>query len=252
VKPTIAICGLGLIGGSLARALSRRGYRVIGVDRARPLGRARAARAIARGMPLEAAVREADLVLLAALPEANLRLLRRIARLRRDGLVIADVTSVKRPIVREARRLGLSRFVGGHPMAGRERSGFAAARADLFRGRPFVLVPGPDPKALWTVRRIARDIGARPVSMSAAEHDRVMARLSHLPQLLAWTLFEAARSHAATRRRLGLAGSGFRDMTRLARSPRRMWREILAANRDEVSRALATLRRGLSPQRLWR
>ncbi len=250
-RPTVALCGLGLVGGSLARALSARGYAVVGVDRPAPLRRARAARAIARAARLEAALGEADVAVLAAPPMANLRLLRRVARLARPDLVVTDVTSVKRPIVREARRLGLARFVGGHPMAGRERSGFGSSSADLFDGRPWILTGG-EPGAVATVRRLVRATGARPVSMRAAEHDRVMARLSHLPQLVAWALLDTARRDEATVRRLALAGPGFRDMTRLARSPRRLWRDILAANGDEVARALRELRAGLSLRRLWR
>lgn len=240
------------MGGSLARALGARGYVVLGVDRPQVVRQARAAGAIARAVDIEAAVAEADLLVLAAPPDANLRLLRRVARLAPPGLAITDVTSVKVPIVTEARRLRLRGFVGGHPMAGRERSGFGAASAALFRGRPWILVPGRDARALRGVRSLVRAAGARPVAMTAARHDRVMARLSHLPQLLAWALDATARRDAATRRRIGLAGPGFHDMTRLARSPKRLWVEILEANRAEVTRALAELRSALSPRGLWR
>jgi prephenate dehydrogenase len=251
-RPRVAICGLGLVGGSLARALSARGYVVIGVDRPSVVRRARAARAIARALGLGDAAAEADVLVLAAPPGANLRLLRRVAALRRPGLAVTDVTSVKGPIVAEARRLGLPGFVGGHPMAGRERSGFGAATATLFQGRSWILVPGRDAWALRRVRRLVRDAGARPVAMSAAAHDRVVARLSHLPQLVAWALLAAARSDAATRRGMRFAGPGFHDMTRLARSPKGLWREILRSNRVEVERALASLRAALPPRGLWR
>lgn len=247
----MAVCGLGLVGGSLARALTARGFAVVGVDRPGPLRKARAARAIARSAGLEAALAEADVLVLAAPPLANLGLLRRVARRARPGLVVTDVTSVKRPMVREARRLGLAGFVGGHPMAGRERAGFDASAADLFRGRPWILTGGR-PRAEAAVRRLVRATGARPVSMDAAQHDRVVARLSHLPQLVAWALLEAAHRDATTARSLALAGPGFGDMTRLARSPRRLWRDILEANRDEVARALHDLRAALSSRRLFR
>ncbi len=248
----VAICGLGLVGGSLARALSARGHRVIGVDRGAALKRARAARAIARAADLEAAAVEADVLVLAAPPDANLRLLRRIAGLGRPGLVITDVTSVKGPIVAEARRLKLRGFVGGHPMAGNEGSGFGASSATLFQGRPWILVPARDSRALRRVRGLVREAGARPVTMTAAAHDRVAARLSHLPQLVAWALLAAANEDAVSRRFMGLAGPGFRDMTRLAHSPKPLWREILRSNRAEVARALASLRAALSPRGLWR
>ncbi len=247
----MAVCGLGLVGGSLALALSRRGYAVLGVDSPGPLRKALASGAIAGRARLGDALLEADVVVLAAPPTANLRLLRRIAPRARRGLVVTDVTSVKRPIVRAARRLRLRGFVGGHPMAGRERSGFDAGTPDLFRGRPWILTGGA-PWAVAAVRHLARAAGARPVSMRPEEHDHVMARLSHLPQLVAWALLDAARRDPASGRRLGLAGPGFRDMTRLARSPKRLWRDILQANRDEVAGALRALRAALSRQRLWR
>jgi prephenate dehydrogenase len=237
----VAVVGLGLVGGSLARALRRAGYRVIGVDRVSVLRRARAARAITvASRDLRQAAADADVVVLAAPPAANRALLRRLASF--DCLVVTDVGSVKSPIVREARRLGLRCFVGGHPIAGSERAGFEASRPDLFQGHAWALVPGGDRGALHAVEELVRATGARPVRMDAGEHDRVLAYLSHLPQLAAWALLGAAQSDVAARRRLTLAGPGFRDMTRLARSPRALWREILAENRREVGRALRAFR----------
>jgi prephenate dehydrogenase len=124
-------------------------------------------------------------------------------------------------------------------VAGNERRGFAASSADLFAGRSWILTPeGAEARALRTVRALVRQVGARPVSMDAAEHDRALAFLSHLPQVVAWALRDAADHDPVAGRRLRLAGPGFRDMTRLARSPRPLWREILGANRDELARAL--------------
>jgi prephenate dehydrogenase len=242
----VAIAGLGLIGGSLARALTARGHRVIGVDRAPALRRARAARAVSGTAPsVEAAAPEADVLVLAAPPRDNLALLRRVARACRDGLVVTDVGSVKGPIAREARRLGLARFVGGHPVAGSEGSGFSASSATLFLGHSWVLTPPGEPAALRRVRALVRAAGARPVFMDADEHDRALAFLSHVPQVVSWALLEAARGDAVARRSLSLAGPGFRDMTRLAKSPRPLWREILGENRVEVARALRALQRAL-------
>ena len=173
-RPTVAVVGLGLIGGSLARALSRAGYAVIGVDRPEVARRARAARAVARTVARpEEAADMSDVLVLAAPPAVNLRLLRRVARRARPGLVITDVGSVKGPICREADRRGLA-FVGGHPMAGTERSGFGASSAGLFRGRSWILCPGrrASRDAVAAVRRVARAVGARPVPMGPAEHDR--------------------------------------------------------------------------------
>jgi prephenate dehydrogenase len=248
MKRTVAIVGLGLVGGSIARALTNAGWRVTGNDRPRVLRTALAAGAIAIGEPsLRAAVAAADLIVLAASPATNRRLLSSVARDLRPGAVVTDVGSVKRAICRDARRLRLTRFVGGHPMAGRESSGFAASAADLFRGRWWILTPevGTAPAALRAARRLARAVGARPIVMTPEEHDRVVAFLSHAPQVLAWALLAAARSDPVAARRLEVAGPAFRDMTRLSRSPRALWREILHENAGEVRRALSALRAAL-------
>ena len=243
-RPTVAIVGLGLVGGSLARALTAAGYRVIGHDRPPVLRQAMSARAIAvaaRSVPL--AVADADIVVLAASPRANRRLLPQVGRAARVGATLTDVGSVKRGICSDARRRGLDRFVGGHPMAGREASGFAASKPDLFRERRWILTPDADtaPGAVRALRALVRAVGARPVLMPPAEHDRVVAFLSHVPQVVAWALFGAAKADRATARHLDVAGPAFGDMTRLARSPRALWREILRENEKEVTAALGAL-----------
>jgi prephenate dehydrogenase len=243
-KPAVAIVGLGLVGGSLARALTAAGYRVIGHDRPPVLRQALSARAIAvaaRSVPL--AVADADIVVLAASPRTNRRLLPQVARAARPGATLTDVGSVKRGICGDARRRGLARFVGGHPMAGREKSGFAASKPDLFDGRRWILTPdvGTVPASLRAMRGLVRATGARPVVMSPAEHDRTVAYLSHVPQVMAWALFGAAQQDGVAKRHLDVAGPAFRDMTRLTRSPRGMWREILQENRGEVTAALRSL-----------
>ena len=244
-KPTVAIVGLGLIGGSLARALTRAGYGVIGVDRDSVRRRAVRAGAVAGTTGTVEAAARLDVIVLAAPPEANLRLLKRLARVARPGLVITDVGSVKRPIVEEARRLGLGGFVGGHPMAGTEGAGFPASSPDLSLGRRWVLAPSPDGEAMRSVRSLVRAVGARPVEVEPAAHDRAVAFLSHLPQVVAWALAGAAAGDEVAARWLSLAGPGFHDMTRLARSPRALWREILGQNDREVSRALVAFVREL-------
>jgi prephenate dehydrogenase len=248
-RPVVAIVGLGLIGGSLARALTRAGYRVLGVDRPAVRRRARTQGAVAQTVATpEGAATRADVVVLAAPPRANLVLLRRLAGSASPGLVITDVGSVKGPICALARRLGLRGFVGGHPVAGTEGRGFAAASADLFRGRPWALIPLPQgTRALSRVRALVRAVGARPVTVSARDHDRALAFLSHLPQVVSFALLDAVRHDPVAARHLRLAGPGFRDMTRLARSPRPLWREILGQNRAEVARALRALRSAARP-----
>jgi prephenate dehydrogenase len=181
-------------------------------------------------------------VVLAASPRTNRRLLLQAARAAR-GATRTDVGSVKRGICGDARRRGLTRFVGGHPMAGREASGFVASSPDLFHGRWWILTPdsGTTPTARRAVRALVRAAGARPVVMTPAEHDRAVAFLSHVPQVVAWALFGSAKSDRVAKRHLDVAGPAFRDMTRLARSPRALWREILRENRAEVTAALKSL-----------
>jgi prephenate dehydrogenase len=242
----VAVAGLGLIGGSLARALTRAGWRVVGFDADGAVRRrARRARAVAEAPPsLERAVEGADVVVLAAPPAANVRLLRRLDG---RGLLVTDVGSVKGPICRVAATLRGVRFVGGHPVAGNEGRGFAAGDASLFSGRAWVLTPGARtaPRDLAAVARLARAAGARPVLMRPAEHDRALAYLSHLPQLVAWALLDAARRDAVAGRHLAAAGPGFRDMTRLAHSPPALWRDVLAGNAAPVRRALRAFARAL-------
>src|SRR5207247_10270547 len=119
-------------------------------------------------------------------------------------------------------------FVGGHPMAGSERSGFEASSAALFRARPWILTPaGSTAGAVTKVRRMVRAAGARPTVMSPEEHDRVVACLSHRPQLAAGAPRAAALADEVASRHLAMAGPAFAEMTRLARSPVELWRKIL-------------------------
>lgn len=244
----IVIVGLGLIGGSLAHDLTALGQRVIGVDRPEILRAARRRRLIAAGRTtVEAAVDEGALVVLCAPPKANERLAARLLRRLPADVVVTDTGSVKAGITARARRLGARCFVAGHPMAGSEGSGLTAARAGLFRDRPWLLASdsGAEPRALGRVRALARALGARPTLIDARTHDRVMAFLSHLPQVVAWALSDAARHDPDARRALGLAGPGFRDMTRLAKSPPGLWRQILSANAPEVRHAAQAFERAL-------
>ena len=241
----VAVAGLGLVGGSIARGLAAAGHHVTGLDAPAVLRRARRAGAIAAAAAsaAEAAAR-CDVVFLAAPPRVNLRLLRELAA-GGHRAIVTDVGSVKRPICAEAVRLGLGRFVGGHPMAGSAAAGFGASQAALFEGRPWVLTPAAGRRPPRRLLALLRDLGARPVVTTPAQHDRAVAFLSHVPQIVAWALADAARADATTRRRLRLAGPAWRDMTRIAGSPRRLWAQILEQNRDEVLRALAALRRAI-------
>ncbi len=245
-RPRVLIAGVGLIGGSLGLALRRgdRAARVAGVSRPETVAEAIKIGAIEYGYgydELGEAVREADLVLLTTPITRILSLLEMLSSLELPpGLVISDAGSTKGRIVSEAARL-LPRtvhFVGGHPMAGSEKSGVAAADPFLFQNAIYVLCPGRGVPDTITERlgRLFESLGARVLIMGAEEHDRAVAAVSHLPQFLAVALVNfAARSggHA-----LKLAAGGFRDMTRIAASPFAMWGDIVATNAPLIREAL--------------
>lgn len=254
----IALLGLGLIGGSVARAVRRAGEdRLVAWT---PSGSGPAA-ALAAGVvdvaapTPEAALDGAELVVLAASPLDCLELIDRLAgpwraALRPDATV-TDVASTKAAIVGRADAAGLP-FVGGHPMAGRETSGFGAATDDLFAGRPWIVVPGAAARAadVERVERLATLAGGLPVRMSAGDHDAAVAAISHLPLLAAAALVEAvgawADDGASDPAVLGrLAATGWRDSTRLAGGDPAMGAGILATNAIPVSAVLERMRRSL-------
>jgi len=266
----VAIVGMGLIGGSIGLAVRRslRGARVVGIDRDEVLRKARARGALHEGTTsLAKGLAGADPVVLALPVGAILRVLPQVARCLSPGAVLTDVGSTKAVIDSSARRLGLeARFVGGHPMAGSERSGIAHADGRLFTGAPWVLCPargaagrrrrsgpaGASPaKAVRRLSALVTRLGARPALLDPRAHDVIVARLSHLPQLVSVALTNAACSGAA-RRFLHLSGPALRQMSRLADSPPGIWDGILKSNRraaaralDDVIRELARLRAAL-------
>jgi prephenate dehydrogenase len=247
--PSIAIVGLGLIGGSIALGVRERWpeSRVFGVDAEPVLAHAVGAGAIERGFDTIAALPQASLLILAAPVRQNIEILREMSRHTpvESGFsrTITDVGGTKREIVNAARTLppGVT-FVGGHPLGGGERGGFAFARPDLFAGRPWIFTPdGSDSAdAVERLSRLAAGLGARPLIKSADEHDRVMAFVSHLPQLAASALMDAVGS-AAHGEGLRMAGRGLIDTTRLASSPADVWRDICLTNADAIEAALDCL-----------
>jgi len=245
----VAVAGVGLIGGSLALALRRKGLarEIIGIGRRETTGEAQALGVIDRAFPYEAlddAVRGADLVVLATPIRRILELIEALGRggaLDR-GAVVTDVGSTKRRILDAARILPPEvHFIGGHPMAGSEKTGPSAADPFLFQNAIHVLSPSPGVPA-ETLARLSRTlerIGARVVVIEAAEHDRLAAAVSHLPQLVAVALVRhagALRSDAVDP--LRLAAGGFRDMTRIASSPFSIWKDIVETNVSEIRAAL--------------
>ena len=238
---SIAIVGLGLIGGSIALGVRDRWpeSRVFGVDSESVIAHALGAGAIERGVGSVAALPETSLIVLAAPVRQNIELLRQITR----AAIATDVGGTKRDIVRAARALSPdTTFVGGHPLGGGERGGFAFARPDLFAGRPWIFTPDGDDsgEAVERLSRFVAGLGAKPHILSAEDHDRVMAYVSHLPQLAASALMEAVGA-AAGSDGLRLAGRGLVDTTRLASSPADVWRDICLTNADALGDALDCL-----------
>lgn len=254
----VAMLGFGLIGGSIARALGQAPDRAAwSVSAWSPTGAgtAKALRdgTIARAAPRpEAALEGAELVVLAAPPVATLDLLDRLGGPLRSVLdpatVVTDVASTKGAIAATAARHGV-RFVGGHPMAGRETTGYGASTADLFADRPWVVVPGdpPDVAASLAVRTLAAACGARPITMDAAAHDRLVAAISHLPLVLAAALVESVAGTPAAPASdwpaaSALAATGWRDMTRLARGDVAMGAGIATTNAPALAERIRAVR----------
>jgi prephenate dehydrogenase len=242
---SIAIVGTGLIGASFGLAMRKAGFEgpIVGVSSEAAIAEALAAGAIDRGAPLAEAVAQADLVFLSQTIGRILDTLRHLDPLVRPGALITDAGSTKREIV-DAGLENISRcqFLGGHPLAGKERRGAGAADPDLFRGRAWVITP-TEPAELSSAAAAGliawiRRIGADPIVMDPEEHDRVVSYTSHLAQMVS-TALAATVSDCVREPELRVAGSGLTDMTRLALSSYDLWRDILATNAPHIDRALA-------------
>jgi prephenate dehydrogenase len=241
----LAIVGLGLIGGSIAFGARRAwpSVHVVGIDRQPILDEAIARRAIHDADGSVAGVAGADLIVLAAPVQQNLQLLHQVLAHAAEGTVITDVGGTKRAIVAAADSIGdRVTFVGGHPLGGGARGGFEFATAGIFSRRPWIFTPTQTTPAYATSRlfAFARGLGAVPSTMPAAEHDRLLAFLSHLPQLTVSALMEVVGT-AAAEKGLTLAGQGLVDSTRLASSPASVWRDVCATNADAIATALDLL-----------
>jgi len=245
------VIGTGLIGGSLAMALRKAGWRVTASDRDRGALR----QAIRRGAASRAcadpreAVRGASVVVLAVPVQAMVGVMRRIAPALSPATTVTDACSVKGPVVDAAARIlpWPRMFVGAHPMSGRETSGIGAALPGLFRGRACIVTPvkGTSPLALARARRLWRAAGCRIVRLSPARHDRIVAAVSHLPHAIAAALVRTGlRDPAASR----VFSGSFRDMTRIAASPPGLWDGIMHANGRELARAARAFSRELALQ----
>lgn len=237
---TIAIIGLGLMGGSLARAVAARGARVIGHDRnVEHLEQAMSEGVVHAELGRDlAGLEEADVVVLALPVDATCHAVPQVAARATKARLLMDLASTKRSVVRCAEAAGVGeRFVGAHPLAGSHRSGWSAARASLFDGARVFLCPTKHTTqhALHLAEQLWHSLHARTDALDACTHDEEMAWCSHLPHVVASAL-------AATLDEAGIArsslGSGGRDMTRLAGSSTPMWSAIAADNAEAITAAL--------------
>ena len=245
--PKVTLVGVGLLGGSLGLALKARklvghveGYvrRAASVTECEQLGVVDHATT-----DLLAAVRDADLVVFCT-PLAQMRpLAEQCATTLKPGALVTDVGSVKGPVVRELEPLFAkagAQFIGSHPMAGGEKTGPAAARADLFERAVCIVTPGTK-----TPAKLAKQmedfwaaLGGRPLRLTPDQHDSLVARSSHLPHIVAAELANYVLSPAHPKEQSALCAAGFRDTTRIAAGSPEMWRDIALANRKHLARAL--------------
>jgi len=244
-ETTVAVVGLGLMGGSLAMALRGQCARLLGVARSGATARAALKAGVVDAVcSLEGAAREADLVVLATPVRHIVATIPGTAALMRPGSVLMDLGSTKVRVVEAMNSIpqesGVA-AIGGHPMCGKEVGGLESADATLFRGATFVLTPTlrTTDEALRLARELVAAVGARAVVLEAAQHDRAVAVISHLPYLLASALVQteaqASECDPITGR---LAASGYRDTSRLAASQTEMMLDILLTNRQGVEEAL--------------
>ena len=247
-RPRLAVIGLGLIGGSAARAFRAAGAvgEVVGFD---PDAR-QSTQALDLGVidrfegTAAAAVQGADIVLVAVPVLRTAEALEALSPGLSPTAIVTDVGSTKQSVLADVAKVFgevPSRFVAGHPIAGTEKSGVAHSLADLFRGHRVIVAPhaGQDPQALETVEALWRTTGARVVRMEPGRHDAIFAATSHLPHVLAYSFVDMLAGLDANSEIFPNAGGGFRDFTRIASSSPQMWHDIVRANAEAVSGLLA-------------
>ena len=254
----LVIVGLGLIGGSLARALKERNAvgEVIGTGRREAsLIRGQELGVIDRWtLDLGEAVKDADVVVIAAPTLAAEKVLESLKPHMRSDLIVIDVASVKGSLVTAAERIFgevPAQFVPGHPIAGSEQSGVEASTGDLYVDHRVILTPLSTTRtdALETIRAMWQATGAEVVDMDVADHDVVLAATSHLPHVLAYGLVDALAQSGSAQAIFRFAAGGFRDFTRIASSDPVMWHDIVRANREAVLDSLDTFTEHLAGMR---
>lgn len=233
---SVRIVGAGLLGTSIGLALTKLGVDV-SIESASPSSQALA---VDYGAGRNAAAQdEPQLVVVCVPPDVTAKIVGQ-KLIEFPAAVVTDVASVKAQILDQLKESSadIGRYVGSHPMAGREKGGAISGRADLFLGRPWVITPSPEnkPESIALVTDLALALGAIPSTMAAREHDKAVALVSHVPQVISSLL--AARLNSAEADEVSLAGQGLRDTTRIAASDSKLWTQILAANSTSVASIL--------------
>jgi len=252
----ITILGTGLIGGSLARSLKRRGVRIVGWDRPEVLEKAMELGVIDE-MNLDPvrACKGSDVVVLATPVGGIIDLIERLGPLLPETTLLTDVGSTKQEILSRARSVFgealKKRFLGGHPMAGKERSGIEQSSADIFQFSTWIFISENGGEDLCSLAQefvqLIQSLVVRVVYLKAEQHDRLCAWISHLPQMvstaLASTLLEEASGNPVV---YEIGGRALREMTRIASSPYSMWRDVALTNADNIAEALHKLEQRIS------
>ncbi len=248
----ITIIGVGLIGGSLGLALKEKkpNFKIIGIDKQEIIEKAIIRGAIDEGtINLKEGIKEADVVILATPVKIILDLLPQINPFLKKGCLVTDTGSTKTQIVKKANKV-LSKdihFIGGHPMAGSEKYGINSANTHLFLDKTYILTPSNKSKlaALEKIFLIIGMIGAKRLILDPFEHDKIIAAISHLPQILAVSLTNTISTLVQEENNnnyLKVIGGGFKDMTRIASSPYNIWEDICQTNQENILRSIQEFR----------
>ena len=240
----ITIIGVGLIGGSLGLALKEKNpnFKIVGIDKQEIIEKAITRGAIDEGtVNLKEGIKEADIVIIATPVKTILNILTQINPFLKKGCLVTDTGSTKQQIVQKANKV-LSKdifFIGGHPMAGSEKYGIESADPHLFHNKTYILTPTHKNNltALEKISLLIKMIGAKKLILDPLEHDRIVSAVSHLPQIIAVSLINAIGELALrgnNNNYFKAAGEGFKDMTRIASSPYKMWEDICDTNQENI------------------
>jgi len=248
----ISIIGVGLIGGSLGLALKGKkpNFKIVGIDKQKIIEKAIARGAIDKGtVNPEEGIKEADIVIIATPVKTILDLLPKISPFLKKGCLVTDTGSTKGQIVGRANQV-LSKdvfFVGGHPMAGSEKCGIEEANPHLFRNRTYILTPDKKSNliAIDKIFSLIKMIGANRLVLDPFEHDRIVGAVSHLPQIIAVSLINSISELALRGNNTNYfraIGEGFKDMTRIASSPYKIWEDICVTNQENILKMIQEFR----------